>query len=149
MGAAMPRPSAGRSRSGKRFYTPQAEMNVTPMVDVMLVLLIIFMVSAPLLTVGVNVTLPDAQAQPLETSNDPVIVTVPLETDGTVFINELEVPVAALTERLRALTGENSDIVIRVRADQEVRYQRFMEVVATIYRAGFQRIAMETNPGGG
>src|SRR6266487_1689232 len=107
--------SGGRAAGGR--YRPMSEINVTPLVDVMLVLLVVFMVTAPLLTVGVPVELPQTQAPPINEPKEPLVITV--NRDGAVFISETTVPIDALIVRLQAITGNNPDAVLYVRGDKE------------------------------
>lgn len=131
----------GRQRKGKR-YQPMAEINVTPMVDVMLVLLIVFMVAAPLLTVGVPVNLPKAGAQNLQGDEEPLAITV--AADGKVYIEESEIAIAALVPRLKAIAGSGYEQRIYVRGDKAVAYGRVADVVARINAAGYARVALVT-----
>src|SRR5512143_1845774 len=105
--------SSGRSTGGR--YRPMSEINVTPLVDVMLVLLVVFMVTAPLLTVGVPVELPQTQAPPINEPKEPLVITV--NREGTVFISETSVPIESLVARLQSITGGNPDAVLYVRGD--------------------------------
>ena len=121
---------------------PMADINVTPMVDVMLVLLIIFMVTAPLLTAGVPVNLPDARAKPLEQDQTPVSIS--LDADGRIFVGEAEVPTAdlpGLLSRLAARQG-NKPPQIFLRADKNLDYGRVMAVMGELNRAGLTRVAL-------
>src|SRR5439155_19355840 len=117
----MPSPAQiGNGRGGPRRiaggrYRPMSEINVTPLVDVMLVLLVVFMVTAPLLTVGVPVELPQTQAPPINEPREPLVITV--NRDGAVFISETTVPIDALIVRLQAITGNNPDAVPYERGD--------------------------------
>lgn len=131
----------GRQRKGKR-YQPMAEINVTPMVDVMLVLLIVFMVAAPLLTVGVPVNLPKAGAQNLQSDDEPLAITV--AADGKIFIEESEIALSALVPRLTAIAGAGYEQRIYVRGDKAVAYGRVAAVVARINAAGYARVALVT-----
>lgn len=121
-----------------------AEINVTPMVDVMLVLLIIFMVAAPLMTVGVPVDLPKTQASQLNQENDPINISV--TQDGRVFLQETEVPAESLVERLRAIGAARPagtpEPRIMVRGDRSLNYGRVLEVMGTIVSGGFTRVAL-------
>ena len=131
----------GRQRKGK-CYQPMSEINVTPMVDVMLVLLIVFMVAAPLLTVGVPVNLPKAGAQSLKADDGPLAITV--NADGTIFIEETEIAITALVPRLQAIAAGGLEQRIYVRGDKDVAYGRIAEVVARINSAGYARVALVT-----
>ena len=122
-----------------------AEINVTPLVDVMLVLLIVFMVSAPLLTVGVPVELPKTEAGAMEEQTEPL--TVSIRADGAVFLGEEPTPFAELSTRLRALAGEGFDKPIYVRADGRAPYERVAQVMARLQAAGFTSIGLITDTG--
>ena len=133
---------SGSRRGGRRAYTPMAEINVTPFVDVMLVLLIVFMVSAPLLTVGVPVELPQSQASALNDPEEPVVVTV--DAEGQIFVQETVVELDRVTPLLRAVTQNNPDIRIFVRGDRQLAYGDIMQVMGVINSAGFRRAALIT-----
>lgn len=135
----------GRGGSGR--YTrsrraPMSEINVTPFVDVMLVLLIIFMVTAPLLTVGVEVNLPETKAGAIAGDDEPLAISI--NEAGEIYLQDTAVPLATLVPRLRAITGENRDLRIFVRGDEAINYGRVMEVMGTINRAGYRRVALIT-----
>jgi len=136
--------SAGGGRRGRRKAAVMAEINVTPMVDVMLVLLIIFMVSAPLLTVGVPLDLPQTQAKSLDQQKDPLTLSVNLK--GQVFLNDTEIPLEDLVTKLRAITDARSglDERIFVRGDRKVDYGTVMKVMGRLSSAGFRRVALVT-----
>jgi biopolymer transport protein TolR len=122
-----------------------AEINVTPMVDVMLVLLIIFMVSAPLLTVGVPVDLPQSQAKSIEQDKEPLAVSV--NDKGQVFLQNTEVPPGELVAKLKAITDARqggADERIFVRGDKKVDYGTVMKVMGQLSAAGFKRVALVT-----
>ena len=121
-----------------------AEINVTPLVDVMLVLLIVFMVSAPLLTVGVPVELPKTEAGAMEEQTEPV--TVSIRADGRIFVQEDEATFAELGPRLRAAAGSGSK-PIYVRADGRAPYERVAQVMARLQQAGFTSIGLITDTG--
>jgi biopolymer transport protein TolR len=121
-----------------------AAINVTPFVDVMLVLLIVFMVTAPLLTTGVQVDLPQSEAEGLPAQDEPLAVTV--TADGTIYLQETEVALDQLAPRLVAITEENRDARIFIRGDRELVYGRIMEVVGIVNRAGFTRVALVSEP---
>ena len=121
---------------------PMSEINVTPFVDVMLVLLIIFMVTAPLLTVGIKVDLPKVKATALTDIKDPIEITVKL--DGEVYIGESKVEVANLIPRLNAITEQNTEARIYIRGDRVVAYGRVMEIMALINSAGYIKVALIT-----
>lgn len=140
MAAAMRRIESGRRGRRNR---PMAEINVTPFVDVMLVLLIVFMVTAPLLTVGVPVDLPKTRAQPLSQDREPLSVSV--RRDGSIFLQNTRVSEDDLVPRLTAISGNGYDQRIFVRGDKAVDYGRVMEVMAMISAAGFTHIGLVTD----
>jgi biopolymer transport protein TolR len=121
-----------------------AEINVTPMVDVMLVLLIIFMVSAPLLTVGVPLDLPQTQAKSLEQDKTPLQLSV--DAEGRIFINDTAVTMDELVPKLKAITEARAglDERIFVRGDKKVDYGTVMKVMGRLSSAGFRRVALVT-----
>tara|TARA_B110000263_G_C15029933_1_gene383544 strand:- start:143 stop:520 length:378 start_codon:yes stop_codon:yes gene_type:complete len=122
-----------------------SEINVTPFVDVMLVLLIVFMVTAPLLTVGIPVDLPEIQASALTDQKDPIEITVKL--DGSVYLSESVVEVKNLIARLNAITDQNNEARIYVRGDRAVAYGRVIEIMSIINSAGYSKVALITlNP---
>ena len=129
-----------RGRSGRR---PMSEINVTPLVDVMLVLLIIFMVTAPLLTAGVPIDLPDSRASALPQEAEQVTISV--DEQGYVYIDDAQVPVGGLPEALENLprTGDGPDITLR--ADRALDYGRVMAVMGELNRAGLNRISLITS----
>ncbi len=130
-----------RQGGGRRSrYRPMSEINVTPFVDVMLVLLIVFMVTAPLLTVGVPVDLPEAKAKALSQPEEPLVISV--NSAGAVYIQETEVAIEKLIPRLAAITDNKPDTRIYLRGDRAVDYGRVMEVMARVNSAGFTRLAL-------
>ena len=136
--------SAGGGRRGRRRVAPMAEINVTPMVDVMLVLLIIFMVSAPLLTVGVPLDLPQTQAKSLEQDKTPLQLSV--DVRGKVFINDTEVAINELIPKLKAITDARGGMDERIfmRADKKADYGTVARVMGQLSAAGFKRLALVT-----
>jgi len=138
MAAAVKRDPGRRGR-----IRPMAEINVTPFVDVMLVLLIVFMVTAPLLTVGVPVDLPKTKAQPLGQDREPLSVTV--AKDGRIFLQNTPIGEDALVPKLEAIAANGYDQRIFVRGDRSVDYGRVMEVMARISAAGFTHIGLVTD----
>ena len=130
--------SSGRGAGGR--YRPMSEINVTPLVDVMLVLLVVFMVTAPLLTVGVPVELPQTQAPPINEPKEPTVITV--QRDGAIFIQETSVPIESLVARLQSITGSNPDAVLYVRGDKEINYGRVLEVMSLVSAAGFRKVSL-------
>ena len=137
--AATPVARGGFRRRHKQRTRPMSEINVTPFVDVMLVLLIVFMVSAPLLTAGVPVDLPQAQAKPLTLDKPPITISV---KDGKIFLGEDEVAVDELVPKLTAIAKEGLDERIYVRGDRAASYGEIMKVMGTISGAGFTRIGL-------
>ena len=127
---------------GRRRYTQMSEINVTPFVDVMLVLLIVFMVTAPLLTVGIPVDLPKVKANALTDQKDPIEITVNLE--GEVYIGESLVEVENLIPRINAITEQNTEARIYIRGDRVVAYGRVMEIMSIINSAGYVKVALIT-----
>ncbi|MGZ5805318.1 MAG: protein TolR [Xanthobacteraceae bacterium] len=133
---------SGRSRRARRVV--MSEINVTPMVDVMLVLLIVFMVSAPLLTVGVPIDLPQTQAKSLDQDKEPLAISV--NNDGKVFLQNSEIPIDELIAKLKAVTEARGgfDERIYVRGDKKVDYGTVMRVMGRLSAAGFRRVALVT-----
>lgn len=131
-----------RSRRGaKGRYQPLAEINVTPFVDVMLVLLIIFMVAAPMLAAGVKVNLPKAAAKNLAQDQKPLEITI--DQNGAIFIADTAIKVGELGERLSAIAGNDTkDLMIYIRADKAVDYGRVAEVMGLVSAAGFTKMNM-------
>ena len=121
-------------------YSQMSEINVTPFVDVMLVLLIVFMVTAPLLTVGIPVDLPKVKADALTDQKDPIEITVKL--DGLIYLGESEVAIENLIPRLNAITDQNTEARIYVRGDRVVAYGRVMEIMSIINSAGYIKVAL-------
>jgi biopolymer transport protein TolR len=128
----------GRGRRGR--YRPLAEINVTPLVDVMLVLLIIFMVTAPLMTSGVPVDLPKTTAQPINSDSEPL--TVSIDAQGQIFLQDEKVELPELVSKLQAIAQNNADRRIFVRGDKDLAYGRIMEVMGTITQGGFTKVAL-------
>src|ERR1700761_8830022 len=136
--------SAGGRRRGRGSKPVMAEINVTPMVDVMLVLLIIFMVSAPLLTVGVPLDLPQTQAKSLDQDKNPLTLSVNLK--GEVYLNDTQISLDELVPKLTAITQSRGgmDERIFVRGDKKVDYGTVMKVMGRLSAAGFRRVALVT-----
>ncbi|MFQ6018590.1 MAG: protein TolR [Kiloniellaceae bacterium] len=124
----------------RRTYRPLSEINVTPFVDVMLVLLIVFMITAPLLTVGVPVDLPKTKAKSIAEPVEPLVISV--NAEGQLFIQDTEVELENLVPRLTAITENRPDTRIYVRGDRNINYGRVMEVMGTVNIAGFSRVAL-------
>lgn len=117
-----------------------ADINVTPMVDVMLVLLVVFMVTAPLLTVGVPVNLPQTKAQQLNEPKEPLVITI--NAQGDTYLQNSPIGLDQLVARLQAITNNNPDANIYVRGDQAVNYGRVLQVMGLISAAGFTKVAL-------
>ena len=130
-----------RLRAGRDFKI-MSEINVTPFVDVMLVLLVVFMVTAPLLTVGVQIDLPKTKAGIVQGQDEPLAVSI--DDQGQLFLQETEITLENLVPRLIAISGNKPNIRIFVRGDQNISYGRVMEVMGTINQAGFSRVALIT-----
>ena len=135
-------PGGGRHRPGRT--KPMAEINVTPFVDVMLVLLIVFMVAAPLLTVGVAVDLPESAANPIQETGEPLTVTV--AEDGTIYVQDTAVEYEQLVPHLEAIATAGYDQRIFIRGDQDRAYGDVVRVMGRINAAGFRRIGLVTDP---
>jgi biopolymer transport protein TolR len=127
----------GRNRRSRGLM---AEINVTPMIDVMLVLLVIFMVTAPLMTVSVPVDLPKTKAAASTQAEEPLVVS--LNAKGKLFLQDSELDQAALIGRLRAITKEKPDTRIFVRGDRTIAYGKIMEVLGVLQQAGFTKVAL-------
>lgn len=125
-------------------YKPMAEINITPFVDVMLVLLIIFMVAAPLLIQGVPVDLPSTSAAKLSQTKKPMVVT--LSGDGKLYIRDDEVARGGLVARLRTIRAGEGDTVVYVRADRKAAYGEVMEVLGRVGEAGYARVSLLSKP---
>ena len=121
-------------------YRPLSEINVTPLVDVMLVLLVVFMVTAPLLTVGVPVDLPQTAAPPINEPKEPLTITV--NREGAVYIQDATVPIDGLVEKLQAVTNSNPDAILYVRGDKDINYGRVLEVMSLVTAAGFHKVSL-------
>ena len=149
MGAAVQQSGGGgrRRRRNRRSTRPMSEINVTPFVDVMLVLLIIFMVAAPLLTVGVPVNLPKTAANALS-GDDEEPLTVTITAEGAVQIQTTETPRDQLVTKLRAIALERSTDRVFLRADGAVPYQTVMQVMGALNAGGFSNVGLVTDTGG-
>ncbi len=136
---------ASQSKSRRSRRAPMAEINVTPFVDVMLVLLIIFMVTAPLLASGVPVELPDSRANPVDQTPDQV--TISIDQQGIIYIDDAPVETGAFPEALTQIDQQNqaNGPVIVLRADRTLAYGRVMAVMGELNRAGFNSISLVTN----
>lgn len=131
--------AAKKAGRGRR-HRPMGEINVTPFVDVMLVLLIVFMVTAPLLTVGVEVDLPKTKAGQINADAAPLVVSI--KADGSLHLQDTEVPADALVPRLQAISDANPLVRIFVRGDKAVAYGEVLGVMGRIQAAGFERVAL-------
>jgi len=140
MGASIQTGSSNGGRRRRRASRPMSEINVTPMVDVMLVLLIIFMVTAPLLTVGVPIDLPKTEAKQLEGDKEPL--TIWLDPEGKIFLQDTELQLNEIVPKLTAIAKNGYDERIFVRGDRRVNYGVVMRVMGKISAAGFRRIAL-------
>jgi biopolymer transport protein TolR len=134
----------GRNGNGRGRYRPMSEINVTPMVDVMLVLLVIFMVAAPLLTVGVPVDLPQSQAPAINQPQEPLVITV--NAQGQMFLQNDPIADDQLVPRLEAITKANPNADIYVRGDQAINYGRVMQIMGMVSAAGYQKVSLITEP---
>ncbi|MBO0346912.1 protein TolR [Roseibium limicola] len=137
--------SSGGRRGGRRRrsrHQPMSEINVTPFVDVMLVLLIIFMVAAPLLTVGVPIDLPETRAKALEGDTEPITISV--NSEGQIFLQETEIPLEEVVAKLEAISANGYDERIYVRGDQDADYGTMMKLMGRINAAGFKRLGLVT-----
>ena len=121
-----------------------ADINVTPFVDVMLVLLIIFMVTAPLLAVGIQVDLPETKARPLTNSEEPLTITV--NKDGQIFLQETEVSAEALLPKVKEIARAGFDERIYIRGDGTADWEHLAKVLGDLNRAGYNRLGLVTNP---
>jgi biopolymer transport protein TolR len=145
MGAGAVKGGGGGRRRGRRSgrrAALMAEINVTPMVDVMLVLLIIFMVAAPMLTVGVPVDLPQSSAPALSEEREPLTISV--NNNGEIFLQNTKVELKDIVPRLNAITKQGYEERVYVRGDRNVNYGQVMKVMGTISAAGFKRVALVT-----
>ncbi|MEM9706015.1 MAG: protein TolR [Pseudomonadota bacterium] len=136
--------SLNRSGVRGRRAAPMSEINVTPLVDVMLVLLIVFMVAAPLLTVGVAVDLPETAAKPIQDQGEPLTVTV--AGDGVIYVQDTAVDLDDLVPRLEAIATAGYDQRIYIRGDQSRAYGDVVRVMGRINAAGFKQIGLVTDP---
>ena len=129
------------NRSSKE---PMSEINVTPFVDVMLVLLVIFMVTAPLLTVGVQVDLPESSADSLSEDQEPL--TLSINSKGEVFIQEYQVEFEKIVPKILAIANNRTDTRIYVRGDRSINYGRVLEIMGMLSGAGFSKLALISEP---
>jgi biopolymer transport protein TolR len=132
--------TAFTGKGRRRRHQQMSEINVTPFVDVMLVLLIVFMVTAPLLTVGVPLELPNTKSTTVQGNDEPLVISV--DAEGRLFLEDIEVDLENLVPKLQAVTGAKQDQRIFVRGDTNVNYGRVLAVMGEIHNAGFKRVAM-------
>lgn len=125
---------------GEEQYRPLAEINVTPMVDVMLVLLVIFMVTAPLLTVGVPLNLPKSSAAQVTEPKEPIVLS--LDAHGGTFLGDERIDESALKDRLSALAAEDPERIVYVRGDRTISYDRLMAMLGLVSNAGFTKVSL-------
>jgi len=147
MGADLKKKSLVRSRGQRRRSQPMAEINVTPFVDVMLVLLIVFMVAAPMLTVGVPVELPKTVARALPTEKEEPL-TVTITAEGEVMIQKTQTPADQLVKKLKAISQERDSDRIFLRADGSIPYEFVVQVMGALNKGGFSNISLVTDVGG-
>ena len=140
--------AASRSKKRQKFssrnFVPMSEINVTPFVDIMLVLLIIFMVAAPLLSVGIEVDLPNTQAKPLETEKERPL-TLTLDADGNLFINEVKIEKGELRFKLLAIKKERESDEIYLRASKNIEYQKVATILALVSNIGYSQVSLVTD----
>ncbi len=138
--------SRGRKRDRRRRSAPMSEINVTPMVDVMLVLLIIFMVTAPLMATGIKVNLPDSNVSQLENKKEDEPIQVLVDKEGSLYIQNSKIEVVNLATKLREVTKENVNAHIYVRADKDASYGNVIRAISLVNEAGFTRVGLVTQP---
>ena len=143
MGAGTTQKAVRGSRNTRRGHKPMSEINVTPFVDVMLVLLIIFMVAAPLLTVGVEINLPNTAAKALPSEEKPL--TLQIDADGELYLQDTPIEIDELLPKLKAISLERENNKIFFKADEANIYDHIMIVLGLLSRAGFTNIAMVTD----
>ena len=140
--------SASRSKKRQKFssrnFVPMSEINVTPFVDIMLVLLIIFMVAAPLLSVGIEVDLPNTQAKPLETEKERPL-TLTLDGKSNLFINEVKIEKSELRSKLLAIKKQRESDEIYLRASKDIEYQNVAAILALVSNIGYSQISLVTD----
>ena len=136
--------SKKRQKFSSRNFVPMSEINVTPFVDIMLVLLIIFMVAAPLLSVGIEVDLPNTQAKPLEIVKERPL-TLTLDGDGNLFINEVKIEKGELRFKLLAIKKERESDEIYLRASKNIEYQKVATILALVSNIGYSQVSLVTD----
>ena len=140
MAGIIPAPGMSGGRFRRRRFAPIADINVTPLVDVMLVLLVIFMITAPLLQVGVPVDLPKTSAQQVGGKDEPLVVSVNAKDE--VFLGETKYELADLAAKLKAVYGEKPDQRVFIRGDKAINYGRMMEVMGVVIDSGFRQLGL-------
>ena len=133
-----------RQKSSSRNFVPMSEINVTPFVDIMLVLLIIFMVAAPLLSVGIEVDLPNTQARPLETEKERPL-TLTLDGESNLFINEVKIEKSELRSKLLAIKKERESDEIYLRASKNLEYQKVATILSLVTNIGYSQVSLVTD----
>ena len=133
-----------RQKASSRNLVPMSEINVTPFVDIMLVLLIIFMVAAPLLSVGIEVDLPNTRAKPLETEKERPL-TLTLDGERNLFINEVKIEKSELRSKLLAIKKERESDEIYLRASKDIAYQNVAAILALVSNIGYSQISLVTD----
>ena len=136
--------SKKRQKFSSRNFVPMSEINVTPFVDIMLVLLIIFMVAAPLLSVGIEVDLPNTKAKPLETEKERPL-TLTLDGDSNLYINEVKIEKGELRAKLLAIKKERESDEIYLRASKNIEYQKIATILALVSNIGYSQISLVTD----
>jgi len=134
---------AGQSKWGKD-VEPMGEINVTPLVDVMLVLLIIFMVSAPMLTQGVNVDLPDAKSAPMQQSIEPLVISI--RSNGDLFLQKNKIEADTMITRIQAIRESRPDVPVYIRGDAKTPYELIARVMSSLEQAGVHKVGLVTEP---
>ena len=147
MAGIIPAPGMSGGRFRRRRFAPIADINVTPLVDVMLVLLIIFMITAPLLQVGVPVDLPKTSAQQVGGKDEPLVVSV--NSKDEVFLGETKFELPELGAKLKAVYGEKPDQRVFIRGDKTINYGRMMEVMGVVIDSGFRQLGLLGEQAGG
>ena len=136
--------SKKRQKITNRNFVPMSEINVTPFVDIMLVLLIIFMVAAPLLSVGIEVDLPNTKAKPLAIEKERPL-TLTLDRDDNIFINEVKINIEELRSKLLAIKKERETDEIYLRASKDMEYQKVASILALVSNIGYSQISLVTD----
>ena len=139
-------PSGYKRRGRRGSYQPLSDINITPFVDVMLVLLIVFMVTAPLMTVGVPVDLPETKASSLNEPTEPLVLT--LTAKGVVYLQETPIKIGQLISKLKAITKQNYNTTIYIRGDRAISYGHVMHLLGLVNGAGFTKVALLSNSTG-